>query len=338
MQLAQQPESAQIQHSISNATEYQSKTELLLNSLFGSISVMPATGVILCLASAAAFGAMGVFGKLAYEQGSTVATLLATRFAVAALVLWLVSSRPGGWAACAPSARRDVRWRWRSAGVGYGAQAGCYFAALDRMDASLLALVLYTFPVMVAVAAIVLKRDEPRARTGVALVLACAGIALVLAGAAAGSLDPAATALGLGAATVYTVYILTSQGIAGRVDPLALATLVCTGAGSRSPRPGWSPAVWTPPRSPAGWVWLARLAVVSTVGAIALFFAGLSRVGPTAAAILSTLEPVVTVALAAAVFGDALTPVQFAGGALVLLAAVVVHAPDAPPNRAGGGV
>ena len=45
----------------------------------------------------------------------------------------------------------------------------------------------------------------------------------------------------------------------------------------------------------AGLGWLAGLAVVSTVGAIALFFAGLRRVGPTAASILSTLEPVVTV-------------------------------------------
>ena len=64
------------------------------------------------------------------------------------------------------------------------------------------------------------------------------------------------------------------------------------------------------------------------MGAIALFFAGLRRVGPTAAAILSTLEPVVTVALASAVFGETLGPVQLAGGALVLLAAVAVRVPD----------
>ncbi len=52
------------------------------------------------------------------------------------------------------------------------------------------------------------------------------------------------------------------------------------------------------------------------------FFAGLARVGPGAAAILSTAEPVVTIALAAAVLGEALTPVQVAGAALVLAAAV----------------
>ena len=64
---------------------------------------------------------------------------------------------------------------------------------------------------------------------------------------------------------------------------------------------------------------------MSTVVAIWLFFAGLRRVGPTAAAILSTLEPVVTVMLAFAVFGESLGPAQLLGGALVLCAVLVVQ-------------
>ena len=42
------------------------------------------SGTALCLTSAAAFGAMGVFGKLAYENGATVGTLLSVRFVLAA--------------------------------------------------------------------------------------------------------------------------------------------------------------------------------------------------------------------------------------------------------------
>ncbi len=290
---------------------------------------MPITGIALCLASAAAFGAMGVFGKLAFEQGSNVTTLLSTRFVVAALVLWAVLVATGSLERLRVLGRRDVMLALGLGAIGYGAQAGCYFAALDRMDVSLLALVLYTFPVMVAVAAIVLKRDEPSVRTAFALVLAGGGIALVLAGAATGSLELAGTALGLGAAGVYTVYILTSEGIASRADSLALATLVCSGAAITLTAAGLLTGGLDPAAvSAPGWLWLVALSVVSTVGAIALFFAGLRRVGPTAAAILSTLEPVVTVALAAAVFGESLGTVQLAGGALVLLAAVAVRVPD----------
>jgi drug/metabolite transporter (DMT)-like permease len=46
------------------------------------------SGTLLCLASGAAFGAMGVFGKLAYDGGATVGTLLAVRFALAAALFW----------------------------------------------------------------------------------------------------------------------------------------------------------------------------------------------------------------------------------------------------------
>ena len=78
--------------------------------------------------------------------------------------------------------------------------------------------------------------------------------------------------------------------------------------------------------SPAGFGWLAGIAVVSTVGAVGLFFAGLRRVGPTTASILSTAEPLTTVLLAFLVFGESLAPVQLAGGALVLGAVLVLSA------------
>ncbi len=69
------------------------------------------------------------------------------------------------------------------------------------------------------------------------------------------------------------------------------------------------------------------IAVVSTVGAVGLFFAGLQRVGPTAASILSTVEPLVTVGLAFVVFGESLGATQLAGGALVLLGCVQCRVP-----------
>lgn len=51
---------------------------------------MHLAGALYCLASAAAFGAMGVFGRLAYDEGATVGTLLSTRFVLAAALLWLL--------------------------------------------------------------------------------------------------------------------------------------------------------------------------------------------------------------------------------------------------------
>jgi drug/metabolite transporter (DMT)-like permease len=289
---------------------------------------MPTTGVIACLASAAAFGAMGVFGKLAYDEGATVGTLLATRFVLAAALFWLFLAWSGRAGSLRSLTARDAGLALALGAVGYGAQAGGYFAALERLDASLLSLLVYTFPVMVTVTAIALGREPASRRTAGALVLASAGLVLVLVGAAAGALDALGTALGLGAAVVYSAYILISQGVAERMGPLALGTLVCTGAAATLTLTGLAGGDLDPGRvSATGFLWLAGLALVSTVGAIALFFAGLRRVGPAAASILSTLEPVVTVALAFAIFGESLGPAQLAGGALVLLAVLAVRAP-----------
>ena len=160
----------------------------------------------------------------------------------------------------------------------------------------------------------------------IALALASSGIVLVVAGAGAGALDPLGVALGLSAAVLYSAYILISEGVAGRVRPQVLAALVCTGGafalivGSAllgMLRPGDLTA--------AGWGWIACLAVVSTVGAIGLFFAGLTRVGPTNASILATVEPLVTVSLAFVVFGETLGPLQLAGGALVVSAVLALQ-------------
>jgi drug/metabolite transporter (DMT)-like permease len=282
--------------------------------------------VLFCLASAAAFGVMGVLGKLAYEEGATVGTLLATRFVLAAAVFWLLLVCAGRVGDLRALSRRDLGFAVGLGAVVYGAQAGCAFAALERLDASLFSLLLYTFPVLVTVAAVALGRDPARRRTAFALLLASSGLVLVLAGAAAGALDPLGTVLALGAAVIYSAYILGSEGVASRLGPLVLSTLLCTGAATTLTFASLAAGDLAPGRvSAPGYLWLGGLAVVSTVGAIALFFAGLRRVGPTAASILSTLEPVVTVALAFVIFRESLSPVQLAGGGLVLSAVLAVR-------------
>jgi drug/metabolite transporter (DMT)-like permease len=286
------------------------------------------TGSLICLGSAVAFGAMGIFGKLAYEEGATVGTLLAVRFVLAAALFWALVLATGAARHLRTLPRRDIGLALALGAVGYSAQAGAYFVALTRLDASLLSLLLYTFPAMVTVAAIALGREQASRRTAGALGLASAGLFLVLAGAGAGALDPVGTLLGVTAAVVYTTYILTSAGVAERVGPLLLSAFVCTGAATTLTiatavagdlHPGGLTA--------AGLCWVAAIAVVSTVAAVSLFFAGLKRVGPTTASILSTAEPVTTVVLAFVAFGESLSPVQLGGGALVLGAVLVLSAP-----------
>jgi drug/metabolite transporter (DMT)-like permease len=266
-------------------------------------------GIVLCLASAAGFGGMAIFAKIAFRHGATVTSLLTLRFGIAAAVLWAVVAigrRP-------PPPRRVVVAGAGLGAFGYSLQAACYFSALQHIDASLTALLLYTYPVLVFGGAVILGRDRPtRAKAG-ALALAAAGTGLVLVGGASGALNAPGVALALGAALTYTVYILVADTVVGEGDPFALAAIVSTGAFAALL--GFSLATGRVDLSldASGWAAIVALALISTVAAITAFLLGLERVGPSTASIVSTLEPVVTVALAALVFAERLGVVQLAG-------------------------
>ncbi len=287
---------------------------------------MDRMGVALCLLSAACFGALGIFGKYAYDDGVNVMTLLVVRFAMAAAVFWAI--------AVATSAHRQLRAtapevRRRALGLGmfgYTAQAGLYFLALERIDPSLLSLLLYTYPAFVTVAALLLGREHATPQRVTALLAASTGVALVLVGAGvAGSFDAAGALLGLGASVVYTTYILVADTIIEQIEPVPLSTLVLSGATLTLVVVGLLLGQIDLGFAGGGWFWLASLALVSTVAAVLTFFAGLRRVGPSGASILSTFEPVVTIALAFACFGDRLSPVQLVGGAMVLAAVLILQ-------------
>jgi drug/metabolite transporter (DMT)-like permease len=290
-------------------------------------------GAVFCLLSAAAFGAMGIFGKLALDDGATAGTLLAARFTIAAVALWGLLLMKGSSSQMRAVARRDLTIALALGACGYALQAGCYFVALEHLDASLLSLVLYTFPAIVTVAAVALGRERLDRRRALALGLVSTGLVLILGTVGASNVNGGGVALGLGAALTYSTYILVSDGVARRVPALILTTLVCTGAAvSLTVGSALTGQLRLGEVTLPGWGWLACIAIVSTVAGITLFFAGLSRVGPTSASILSTFEPVVTVVLAAAVLAERLAPVQLAGGALVLTAVVVLRV--GPRHRA----
>jgi drug/metabolite transporter (DMT)-like permease len=276
-------------------------------------------GALLVASSAAAFGALPIFARLAYAAGVDLYGVLVPRFALGAAVLALIAlARGARW----PGGRALLAVLSMGA-LGYTGQSFLYFSALKHADASLVALLLYSFPFIVAVlAAAFLGERLDAARIG-ALLLASAGLAMTIGG---GRGTPLGIALGLGAALVYSVYIVVGTRVLRNVDPLAGAAVICAGAAaSCSLLAGASAMAGDAPRFPAsaaGWLPVIALALVSTALAIATFFAGLRRLGATLTSVISTLEPVVSVSLAAVVLGERVSALQGLGGAIVIGTAI----------------
>jgi drug/metabolite transporter (DMT)-like permease len=76
---------------------------------------------------------------------------------------------------------------------------------------------------------------------------------------------------------------------------------------------------------PGAWMGLAGVGVLSTFVAIQTFYAGAQRIGAAQAALISTVEPIWTIVLAGFLFAIALTPIQLAGGVLIILAVLLAQ-------------
>lgn len=185
-------------------------------------------GVLYVALSAVAFGAMAIFGRYAYAGGADVLGLLIVRFSIAGALLVAVARR------------RRVRWprgRALAAIVGMGAlgyvgQSLCYFSALQHAQASLVALLLYLYPAFVALLAAWWLGERLTRAKAVALALCVAGSALMVGG---GRGEPLGIALALGAAVVYSLYIVVGAKAARGVDPLATVAVICCAAPRCSP-------------------------------------------------------------------------------------------------------
>lgn len=275
-------------------------------------------GIALCLVSACGFGLVAIFAKEAYGDGLGVTSLLAARFVLAAVVFWaIVALRP----ARRPPRQLAVACLALGA-IGYSAQAGFFFTALEHIDASLSSLLLYTYPALVFCAAVAMRRERLEPWKAVVLVLASGGAALVLLGGGAGGLEATGVLLALGAAVTYTGCILVAEGAVRRIDPFLLGALVSTGAAATFLLAGTAGGSL---ELADGWIWIVAIALLSTVLPIVTFMLGMERVGASTASIVSTVEPVVTVALAVALLGETLGPLQLLGGVLVLAAVVALQ-------------
>lgn len=273
-------------------------------------------GIVLVMVSAAAFGTLAILGRFAYADGMNAQSILFLRFSLAAvLMLALLRVRrerlPRG-----PVLRRLIAM----GAVGYVGQAMAYLTALKYASAGLVALLLYLYPIFVVLLAAVLLHEPFTGAKGLALGLALAGLLLTvgpLGGQALGIL------LAITGAAIYAIYIIVGSHVMRQVSAVQSSAVIFAAAGLSA---GILMLVTGPqlPATGSGWATIAAIVLVATVLPVVTFLAGLERIGPSNAAMLSTIEPVVTVLLAAWWLNEWLAPVALLGGGLILLAVLLV--------------
>jgi drug/metabolite transporter (DMT)-like permease len=257
--------------------------------------------------------------------------LLTWRFAIVSL---LMAAYVALTAPAALRVRRADLGRFAAlALLGYGAASVCFFFALSYTSASVVEMLLYTYPAMVGVAGAVFFGERLDWRRIVAIALTFVGCTLVV-GVLSGNthVQWQGIVLGLGSAVGYTVFTMLSYRWITEKPRSVLMTytfgIAALGIGGVTLATGQS-------LSPAGWGWqvwvlLGAIILVPTFLAVVLLFRGMSRLGTSRTAIISTTEPLFTIGLAAVILGDRLSVTQWLGAALVL--AGVLLAEWRPPK------
>lgn len=285
-------------------------------------------GLAECASSAAAFGSVGVLLALAQSERVGTTTLLASRYALGAIALWvalLILRRP------LPSLRIGLIAVALGATT-YAAASATYLAAIERMGAGPAGVVSYCYPVLVMAGAIMLGRERLSRRRTAALGLAVAGVGLLVAGGGLGAVNLPGALLAFASACVYTAYVLTSSALRERIDALTLSTFVATGAAGAF---AIAHAVHggAPVHTATAALAVVALALVPTAFAVSAFLSGLGRIGPSRASIASSLEPAVAVACGVLLLGERLVPVQFLGAGLVVAAVIAIELRPIPRLR-----
>lgn len=278
-------------------------------------------GVLYVASAGVLYGTLVILAKLAYATGISPLPLLVLRYGLAAGLMWaaLAALRPD-----LLRLPRRARALGLSLGLLYATQSFVYFWGFRTVDAAVTGILFNTFPLWVAILAAVFLRERMTLAIGAALALGVVGTVLTT-GLGTGAVDAYGATLVLAAALGYSVYVvaarkttedLASEGVAAHVFLGAAAGFV--GAAAVTGSLPFEVAL-------DSFAYAAALAVVATLLPILFFLKGLKIIGASRAGVVGTLEPLVTVVLAAAVLGSVLSAVQIVGGALVLAASILVH-------------
>jgi len=276
------------------------------------------------------FGGVVVLGKLVTDAGLPVPAYLAVRFAVAAVLLAAALAVTGQPLAAA----RGERWRLVVLGMaGYGLEAGLFFAALRHGSAATATLLFFIYPVLVTLLVAVAGRGLPGGLVVVALCSSVAGAALVVVAGHGLVISGVGVLFALAAALVFSLYLLGADVVLDRTNSLtgsmwvsAAAAVALAAAAAVSGTDAWPVglAQWGPVLGSGAF----------TAGAFVCLLAGLRRIGPVRAAIVSATEPLAASVLAVIFLRESLSAATVVGGTLILAGAVTASLArhDRPPD------
>lgn len=279
----------------------------------------PLLGYAEAMLAACLWGSSGVFAVHLFRLGVPPETVALIRplIGVAILLAGFLWARPG-------ALRIDTRGLL-FVGLGGGAMVGvfqiAYQMSIDASGVPTTVALLYLAPGLVAAVSGPLLGEWPTPRRLALIALTLVGVWLTVAGAEDVPAQFGSSGLGWGglAAAAYAAYTLFGRYATPRFG--SASTVVYSTAGACAFLALAVPAAPGPlalPTGPDAWLLLVAFGALTIAGAQFLFFDALGRIEASSASVVTTVEPVVAALLATTLLSQGLSPVGWAGIALVV--------------------
>ena len=270
--------------------------------------------VALVVLAALGFSFHTTLSRATYDHGPGPMTILFFRSLTTVIALYVILRLRG----LSPWPRGKPLWQGLFLGALLAVQAATMLSALYFIPASLLILIFYLFPMMVAAFSHLTGMHRITAVNLVALSAAFIGVAIAL-GVAPGGLDWRGIVLGLIAALTVAANIVGSGSVMRSMNPIVLTFVMAVAMCLVYVVANAARGELVLPRDAAGWWPLAGSVLAYLVAAVALY-SSIHRLGPPKVAIVMNVEPIFTIILAGIILNERLTEIQLLGAAIVIAA------------------
>ncbi len=274
-------------------------------------------GVLLVALSAACFGTNAIFARMAYDTGTNPGTFLFIRFLIASPVMLIIMMARGR---TIPRGKLLISLVLIG-GIGLAGTTFCFYTAIQLAPVNLVIVIAYMYPTIVTLLSAAFLRQPITSYKIAALLMTFVGILFII------GLDSGGYFLGIILAIItaifYSLYLIFGSLSIQRAGPFSASTVIILSSMAIF---GIVVGVQGPqlPAAVSGWVAIVASALISTVLGLVVFFAGLKRIDTANAAIISTLEVVVAVALAIVILGETISWPKIIGGCLIISAVVLL--------------
>ena len=279
-------------------------------------------GMLAAILSAVIFGISPILVRFTFQGGSNGITATFLRSILAIPILYLILRQK----------KTSLRLTKKECGdvilfglLGVTFTAVALTVSYQYIPVGISTTLHFIYPMLVTAAGVLFFHEKIGKSKAAALLLAFAGVLFFME--KNGEINLIGVALALLSGVTYTFYMLGIERTGLKEIPFfKLSFYFCIVASISTGILGLATGKLQLHLTPEAWFFSFLVAILVSVGALSLFQIGIKSVGSSAAAILSTLEPITSILLGALILKEVITFQKLIGCLLILLSVILMTA------------